>query len=396
MKKLLTTITLSALLGTSASNLKPLFTNSIVSHGFKSNQRNNKDISIINKKDVNPFINKIPTIDDNSNISSNVISSNGTIYLGTYKKGLWKSYDGITFEQVKALPNDVSAIATFDKTVYVGTQKSGLWKSTDGVNFIKTSFVGLYTSSIVTDSIGNVYVKDLGFLYKSTDGITFESINTVPNDVEDISTFGKIIYVGMENKGLWKSTDGITFEQVKGLPNDFVIKKIHITLNGTIYLGSQKSGIYKSTDGITFEQVKGLPNEEIRSIASNSNLIVIGFDNGKIYKSDDGIIFNKIYQIDHYIVVNVTPDGKIYLGTEKSGLLIIDSLLKINKPNYLGNLYNGIVYNSAQKIDIKEKLVASAQLDGSSITVPTTNLDIPIGEHNLILTLKDKTLPPMS
>lgn len=47
-------------------------------------------------------------------------------------------------------------------------------------------------------------------------------------------------------------------------------------------------------------------------------------------------------------------------------------------------------YNSEQKIDIKEKLVASAKLDNKSITIPTTDLDIPVGEHNLILTLKDE------
>ncbi|WP_425382866.1 hypothetical protein [Spiroplasma endosymbiont of Melieria omissa] len=42
MKKLLTTITLSVLVGTSASNLKPVFISNVVNHGFKSNQLNNK------------------------------------------------------------------------------------------------------------------------------------------------------------------------------------------------------------------------------------------------------------------------------------------------------------------------------------------------------------------
>ena len=55
MKKLLTTITLSALVGTSASNLKPVFTNNVVNHGFKSNQLNNGNISITNENDTNPF-----------------------------------------------------------------------------------------------------------------------------------------------------------------------------------------------------------------------------------------------------------------------------------------------------------------------------------------------------
>lgn len=45
MKKIITTITLSALVGTSASNLKPMFTSNVVSQDFKSSI-SNKEISI--------------------------------------------------------------------------------------------------------------------------------------------------------------------------------------------------------------------------------------------------------------------------------------------------------------------------------------------------------------
>ena len=56
MKKLLTTITLSALVGTSASNLQQIFAQKIANTSFKSNQlNNNKDISIRNENDVNPY-----------------------------------------------------------------------------------------------------------------------------------------------------------------------------------------------------------------------------------------------------------------------------------------------------------------------------------------------------
>ncbi|WP_210753482.1 hypothetical protein, partial [Borreliella valaisiana] len=61
-------------------------------------------------------------------------------------------------------------------------------------------------------------------------------------------------------------------------------------------------------------------------------------------------------------------------------------LLNVNKPDTFDKswpLYSGIVYNSIQKIDIKENLVASAILDGKSQTVPKIGLDIPVGEHNL-------------
>ncbi|WP_342276468.1 hypothetical protein [Spiroplasma endosymbiont of Nebria brevicollis] len=51
-----------------------------------------------------------------------------------------------------------------------------------------------------------------------------------------------------------------------------------------------------------------------------------------------------------------------------------------------------MIYNSVQKIDIKDKLVETATLDRNSIIVPSTNVNIPVGEHTLVLTLKDKKL----
>lgn len=248
MKKLLTTITLSALVGTSVSNLKPLFTNSFVSHGFKSNQINNGNISITNESNNNPFTSKkIENQLNKETVNTSEIAENGDIYVGIY---------------------------------------SGLWKSTDGINFQQVTN-GLDTNSIVS----SVAV-----------------------------TSDEAIYAGLNGKSLWKSTNGINFQQVT---ND---------------------------------------------------------------------IKNQIWTI------TIDSNGTIWIGTENDGLWIINSinsLLKIYKPDTFEKswlLYNGIVYNSVQKIDIKDNLVASATLDNKSITIPTTDLDIPVGKHNLVLTLKDKKL----
>ncbi|BET39629.1 hypothetical protein [Spiroplasma ixodetis] len=73
MKKLLTTITLSALVGTSASNLKPVFMNNVVNHGFKSNQLN-KNLTMINS----PFINDFQDL-KNKKIQKVIIAPIGTI-----------------------------------------------------------------------------------------------------------------------------------------------------------------------------------------------------------------------------------------------------------------------------------------------------------------------------
>ncbi|WP_342276454.1 hypothetical protein [Spiroplasma endosymbiont of Nebria brevicollis] len=121
-----------------------------------------------------------------------------------------------------------------------------------------------------------------------------------------------------------------------------------------------------------------------------------------LWKSNDKGTFDKINESPNSIRFNslvVTSNNVVYIGTFKGNggiwtINLIEQLITINKPDTIDKswpLYKGIVYNSGQKIDIKENLVASAKLDGNSITVPSTNVNIPVGEHTLVLTLKDKT-----
>jgi len=159
MKNLLTTITLSALVGTSASNLKPVFTNNVVNHGFKSNQLNNKDIIITNENN-NPFTPKKISNGFPSDVAvKSVLSiSNWGIYVGN-EKGLWKSSDGVTFTEIKGITNSVYKIQYFaNRTMYVLT-----YLSKPGMNE--------YT------------------IYKSTDGKTFTKLTGIPNNLAPCITF---------------------------------------------------------------------------------------------------------------------------------------------------------------------------------------------------------------
>ncbi|BDT04538.1 hypothetical protein [Spiroplasma ixodetis] len=84
MKNLLSMLVVSTLVGTSASNLKPVFTNNVVSHGLKSNKLNNKDIIITNENN-NPFTpKKIENQLNKETVITSEIAQNGDIYVGTY------------------------------------------------------------------------------------------------------------------------------------------------------------------------------------------------------------------------------------------------------------------------------------------------------------------------
>lgn len=117
MKKLLSMITVSTLVGTSASSLEPVFINSVVTHGFKSEQLNNKDISIQGDND-NPFVS--PIINAPKNILSIAVTSDGSIWIGS-DNGLYRSTDSNTFNKVMDEFNVNSILITSDKVIWVGT-----------------------------------------------------------------------------------------------------------------------------------------------------------------------------------------------------------------------------------------------------------------------------------
>ncbi|MBP1528228.1 MAG: hypothetical protein H9Q65_03125, partial [Spiroplasma ixodetis] len=407
MKNLLSMLAVSTLVGTSASNLNPVFTNATVNHGFKSNKLKNQDISIKNKNNTNPFIPKqLPSLNEQG-ISSFAVDSNDNIYAGT-NDGLYKSTDGINFKQVNdKINSSVNDITIQNKIIYVSTNNDGLWKSTDGINFKQVNKQN-YIRCLAVDSNDNIYAGTTSYgLLKSTDGGNYFS--RIDNNIK-MDFVNKIIFDHHNNiwvacdNGLYKSTDGINFEQVKVVLNTFSITSIAITIDGKIYAGTKWKGLYKSTDGINFNKINTINNSIITGILITKKLDIYVSTNGDgLWKSNGKGAFDKINESPNNIMFNslvVTSSNVVYMGTYKGNggiwtINLIEQLIKVNKPDNFDKswlLYSGIVYNSAQKIDIKENLVASATLDGKSQTVPKIGLDIPVGEHNLILTLKDKTL----
>ncbi|WP_342217484.1 hypothetical protein [Spiroplasma endosymbiont of Amphimallon solstitiale] len=408
MKKLLTMLAVSTLVGTSASNLKPVFTNNVVNHGFKSNQLN-KNLTMINS----PFINDFQDL-KNKKIQKVIIAPNGTIYAGSSTTGLWKSTDGVNFKQVNGIPNSY-AIQSIDIAlsgeIWVGTNQELYFSNDNGINFnsVTNNKINNITSIAIAPN-GTVYVGVYGNgLWKLTKGETdFEKLTSVSSSMIysiNIDKNGNIFFgssLSFKNTGLWKSTDGINFTNIYPKNN---IDSIAIAPNGTIY-AKINTKLNKSTDGgITFEQVNGISDEYyVNSIATAPNGTVwVGTEkegqhgSGLLYKSTDGVNFKSLSGIVETIKCVYLSDDNIYFTTgdyyTDGGLFkghLINDLLKINKPDYWDSLFDGFVYKNEQKLDFKEQYLKSAILDGNSITVPSTDVDIASGEHTLILTLKDE------
>ncbi|WDA54911.1 MAG: hypothetical protein PPFGHCPK_01392 (plasmid) [Spiroplasma endosymbiont of Drosophila atripex] len=405
MKKLLTTIILSALLGTSTSNLKPMFVEKIVNTGFKSEQLNNKNISIQGEND-NPFVS--PIINAPKNILSIAVTSDGTIWIGS-DNGLYRSTNSNTFNKVMNEFNVNSILITSDKIIWVGTG-NGLYKSTDnGTTFNKIISSQNFINSWKFAPDKTIWASSNIGLYKSTDEKTLTRIQlagTAPKTNLEITLNGSI-YVsvngdGWDNSGLYKSVDGEKFNKISSLSgkewlqNNKNINAVKSSNNGTIYVGTEV-GLYKSTDGTIFTRIKDMKVESINIDDGSDKIIWVGTGNGLYKSTDNGTTFNKIMNNDNTItVVKSSNNGTIYVGKYK-GLYKIDLLNNVfdsfsskNKPDYFGNKYNGFVYKNEQIIELKPDYLKNATLDGVTIDV-SSKQKITIGiKHNLVLTLNNK------
>ncbi|WP_375318072.1 WD40/YVTN/BNR-like repeat-containing protein [Spiroplasma endosymbiont of Virgichneumon dumeticola] len=174
------------------------------------------------------------------------------------------------------------------------------------------------------------------------------------------------IYVGTAGCGLYKSTDGTNFTPVSGINFDiYYINCIAIAPDGTIYVGaeawsSNKEGLlYISKDGTNFTSDTGI-SEIINDLYI---YIYIYIYNGTLYFT--------------------TGTYKTKRSLYKANLL--DYLLDIKKSYYYGDKYNGLVYNQEQKINIKQEYLKNDVLDGATITIPATNVNLDKGTHTLTL-----------
>ncbi|WJG71315.1 two-component regulator propeller domain-containing protein [Spiroplasma ixodetis] len=97
------------------------------------------------------------------------ISNSKILYVGIAISGysgngeLYTSTDGISFQKNSKINNEVTAITiSSNGTIYIGTYKSyskgNLYKSTDGINFIIVNKINNSVFSLVADNNNNIYI----------------------------------------------------------------------------------------------------------------------------------------------------------------------------------------------------------------------------------------------
>ncbi|MCF6766838.1 hypothetical protein L3V86_00455 [Thiotrichales bacterium 19S11-10] len=309
------------------------------------------------------------------NFNSIYVNSNGRIYLGTWKDGLYISKDENncnsgwdmiktdTYENNNIASNNINKVY-IDKNdyIYLGTDQ-GLSYSTDAglswvtVNNTTTGFVGNNVMDIDTDSSGRVYI---GTGHYTSDGSYVD--NGIGLSVSDNTL---------------TSGEPLTWQQYT---NDD-IKSLTLDKNGMIYEGTNENGLLVYNN---IKSLKPLPNEsnpyytissddssplnyQVRSlfIDQNQKIYAATMGGGLYTSEDDGISWQRTNADDTngfnsnnvYSVFVTEPDDTIYLGTD-SGL----------------SIYNGDSWSTITTEEgLADNHVQSVFVDGDNIYAGTNN-----------------------
>lgn len=283
------------------------------------------------------------------------IASNGLVSIAFGASELWRTTDGISWEQVLSLPSlipsrswsrifhagdyfflvsnpchqiayssdgltwatsntssgngtEICGIAYGDgKYVAVCDQDKGAYYSEDGINWTFCLFPeSSLTYKCTSICYGNGRFVAVGYrsalrqlyIFYSIDGITWEIISLTSNGSIKSVAYGNNVFVALGDYECFYSIDGITWENKGELLNGDHIDKV-LFHNGAFYalggMGSLSDGVlYTSIDGLDWTYVRSMP-------------ILYGYGFG-LFNNNMLIIYEAGDRLPYYI----SQDGKVW------------------------------------------------------------------------------------
>jgi photosystem II stability/assembly factor-like uncharacterized protein len=274
---------------------------------------------------------------DKTNIPDNTLDTicNEKVYISVGRNGIFKSSDGVKWEQANIQLRDFKAVATDgNKFVAVGnttdSYKNISMISTDGINWSEAIVDNVAFTNVMWD--GNQFIATAygGKILSSKDGLKWNKINDECNiSLKGIASKNNSL-VAVGYKGILISKDGLTWTENKSLSTEKLdgLDDISWGIDKFVSIG-MANNIVISENGIDWTKLKGRENTKLddysnyNCIATNGVIFIIGTHAGEIYSSKDGITWTSSYKNKKSHSINdIVWDGQQFCAVTEWGILL--------------------------------------------------------------------------
>lgn len=284
--------------------------------------------------------------------------SNTTFYAGLKGKDmgaalLYKSEDaGVSWnvlnngKPISSYAADIQAVAESqdkDKTIYVGTWKDGLFKSTDrgdswkrvitapslDIRSIKT---GIQNPDLVyasTSAFGVMKSIDRGETWQRNEAAVIDSTFKFAWSIEIDERNDHIVYAQTYSDGVWKSTDqGNSWTQILDTKNhvcwDLKVDGFNLWVASSVSRDSISAIHFSDNQGESWSEMEAVPQIGLSQInvveKNNERMIYVGSWSDGIYKMQNNI-WSKVEAVDYDTISEILDDTNgLLIGSWGNGI----------------------------------------------------------------------------
>ncbi|HUK55030.1 MAG TPA: hypothetical protein VLY20_00030 [Nitrospiria bacterium] len=286
--------------------------------------------------------------DPRNSVQALALDRNGTLFMGTFGNGIFKSRDGgLHWDSISEGLGDPYIMTLLIKPspekkpgasksiLFAGTARFGVFRSRDeGLHWEKVNngLINTQVSALLYDSKNKLYAATGKGVFRSEDhGDHWTAHNTGLDDVLVRSLIidrNGSLYAGTGGKGLYKRKSARGdweqlsrgFEGDRGLLENF-IRVLTLGADGTVYAGTFDGGVFTTRDGGKSwnDLNQGLVNQSIRAIlAGKDGTLYLGTGRGIFARGPKDTRWSSINgALEDLNVQSMVIDdqGHLYAGT---------------------------------------------------------------------------------
>lgn len=266
----------------------------------------------------------------NSAVIKALVTSNSTLFAGTYGNGVYSSIDNgdtwIPFGD--GVYPMVTGLGIDGDDLYAGTL-GGIYRS--NVNSptwysITEGFYATGSQSFIFKENSILASSDDGVIRSTDNGITWQRIDSIHISYSYYQSFalldqGSRILAGYNNKGIRLSMDnGTTWDYSNDGISSRTVNALY-KIDDNIVLGTNGSGVYYSdNDGTSWVQ-SDLTTSQVLDFCEEENIVFAGGTAGVFMSTDYGLTWKDIGEGLPYSVTSLNVAGKyIFAGLHGSGV----------------------------------------------------------------------------